>query len=227
MTEEQCDAIDERLLGVRFGIAYFTSNLLGLANEQRMERIISENTSRSFHNLYHPSFYFMSILKRRGIISIDEYPVMSDGVFVQFENELSRREGFLTLTNNRAISHGVFREVDMGDDILKRIYYEDMHSKPFLEHFDFIDYDKIEGLEFLWNWRAKTIEIHYRTKYIEAKSRTLYGPLFFKASLPKTVKIEDGVIKIQLKIVEGTKTELSKKERAELIFKHLKDTTGL
>ncbi|MDF1540962.1 MAG: hypothetical protein P1Q69_18850 [Candidatus Thorarchaeota archaeon] len=227
LSNKQCESIDESLLDMDPELATVIAHILVGANNERFKTLVAEHRSHAGDSGFQMEHYFINILKKKGLLLDDEYPILTDPAIIHFDSRLSSRWGALTLTNRNLVHRGTYSGIEVGNNTLKRLYYDNIENMPCLTYFDFLSYDNIESVEYFWNWRQKKIEIQYRTRYIESKSRTLYGPYFFKAGLPASVKVKEGVLKMEIILMEIPSPDLSEKLRLERVYEILKDLTGL
>ncbi|MDF1539780.1 MAG: hypothetical protein P1Q69_12840 [Candidatus Thorarchaeota archaeon] len=148
-----------------------------------------ERRSRMFDLLY-------DIMQEQGIVDPDETALYLDIVFVRFVNSNSLRNGYLILTNKRAILFGRYVALDIGRTTTYRLYYDDWKERPYLTSFDFLEYDRIGSISFEWKFRKKQIDFKYRTKYISQKQQVFGGPLFFQFDFGKSMALIDGSMDI-------------------------------
>ena len=162
-----------------------------LVDESELE-IYDKRRARMFDLLY-------DIMQENGVVDQDETALYLDFIFLQFVDPFTSRDGYLILTNKRAIIFGRYIAVQVGRTTTYRLYYDDWKERPYLISFDFLDYDKILSIESEWKLRKKRIDLEYRTKYIKQKQQVFGGPLFFKFDFGKTMDLVDDKIILWVK----------------------------
>ncbi|MDF1541289.1 MAG: hypothetical protein P1Q69_20495 [Candidatus Thorarchaeota archaeon] len=228
LSDEQCVEIDNQIIkslekSFSFDLIQVAMKILVVVNEKRYKSILFEGTSEDFVPM---EFYMINLLRQRNMIAFDEFPVFSENATMHFESHLCSRVGAITLTDRQMIVHGAFDYLPVGNNPMIRPFYEEGKGKPILDAIDFFDYHNIENIQLIWNWKKKSIEVKYRTKYIESKERILYGPLFFKAGLPSSAKIKEGALTLEITMRDVPWRGPGKKERAEKFYRKLKELSG-
>lgn len=238
LTNEQCDILDHRIfqsMGENYNDSLVTISLYILlsANKGRWDDIIFSNgpfEEKVLRN-YLTEDYFINILKREGVLAADEQPLYWEYILMHLGNRLSSRYGHTTFTNRHLVIRGPFSGVSMGGNPINRLYYDRIEWKPYLENLDILDYDRMSNLNMKWSLFSKKIEFRYKTRFLEAKERVVYGPLFFKAQLPVSVKLKEGSLLVEIMFIsdapEGRKPSEFRKERAVQFFGRLKQCCGL
>ncbi|MDF1537604.1 MAG: hypothetical protein P1Q69_01705 [Candidatus Thorarchaeota archaeon] len=156
--------------------------------------------------LVHPDLRWESnlefkYLQMAGVVDDDELGHYTDLAYVHIGNRLSTRIAKFYLTNKRMVLVGPFDTAQVGNSSVFRLHYPDMLDKPYHAIIDYIDYNMISDLDNKWSWKGKLISFNYDTSYMQEKSRVLYGPLFFKMDLPKSIKNKQGQLKIDIMLM--------------------------
>ncbi len=140
------------------------------------------------------------LLRHNSIVAPDETPLYYDFVSMFPGDDKAYRKGSVILTNKRILMFGAHNGPVFHDATVFRLLYSDLENHQYLESIDYLELDRIESVTSEWSWSKKQIVIQYNTRYLKEKGRTIYGPLFFKADLPKKVTVEEGVLPIIIRL---------------------------
>lgn len=205
LTSEQCDSLDHRIFqslseNYNDSLVWLTLLILPRADESRLSDITFSNgpfEEEVPKNLLTED-YFIHILKKEGILEADEEPLYWDQTITNFDSRLSTWIGHTTFTDRRLVIRGTYSSIPTGYGTLKRIYHDGMQDKSYLQNLEILEYGGVSDIKMEWSWRSKKVEFMYLTKYLEEKARTLYGPLFFKAQLPSSIKVKEGKLLVEV-----------------------------
>ncbi|MDF1539124.1 MAG: hypothetical protein P1Q69_09480 [Candidatus Thorarchaeota archaeon] len=155
-----------------------------------------------FPSLRYEDSYIVHILRQWGVFAPDERVIISDVGNLTMGSQNLRRGDTLFVTDRRIVCMGNLSGPFVPSAPSYRFLYDNWEEQPHIQVYDYLDFGNIKNIQSHWSRGKKIIEIEYQSKYVKEKGRTIYGPYFFKLDLPKTEKIEEGILNTKLDLVE-------------------------
>ncbi|MDF1537414.1 MAG: hypothetical protein P1Q69_00715 [Candidatus Thorarchaeota archaeon] len=157
-----------------------------------------EGEPEGFARFVYQNDFHSHILGHWGVFQKGEVVLLRDTCTVLYGNGNLRRRGYIFVTDRRVIFLGEVRGLYSEHSDSTRFLYDDWEQLPYLQNYDFINLDQIVNIESKWGWTSRTLSIDCKVKHVVEKSRTIFGPYFFKWDLPKTHDVREGLVNIKV-----------------------------